>query len=416
MNGIGSGSTATNINGDPIVKSDNQLKGVDGATATQFDFCTTNYSDGAWVATADRPELAQFTTKTPILNLPGNLVSLGWYYSEDLSKTNIEFEIGSAAELLGLAHVINSDGNYFANDTINMVANIDLNPTWTNGQSLPTGGVQWTPLTNFFGVFNGNNNELRGLYLSGNISKSGFIGELGENAKVMNLVLENSLVDGGWKTGTIVGQSKGDVENVYVGKTVTVKGNRDSGTTGGIVGHAFGTTTNIRRCWFAGTMESNLGRLGAILGRHHAGTTTLEDCLFTGTMVSTRTHSSEGARAGGLVGTSVDANGLIITRCLNNGTLTVSDTKNAGYIVGACTKTVTPTNLYYVEGKLLQASNKAITKTTVTNETGVTITAGSSFDAKQLFAGLFKNADNTPNTNWTVGADGMPVLSWRMQQ
>ena len=90
--------------------------------------------------------------------------------------------------------------------------------------------------------------------------------------------------------------------------------------------------------------------------------------------------------------------------------------KNAGYIVGACTKTVTPTSLYYVEGKLLQASNKAITKTTVTNETGVTITAGSSFDAKQLFAGLFKNADNTPNTNWTVGADGMPVLSWRMQQ
>lgn len=88
-----------------------------------------------------------------------------WYEN---NKDATEFSIGTAAELAGLAKLVN-DGTNFSGKTIKLTKDIRLNE-----QDVPTGGHEWTPIGKyarrakkpFSGTFDGQGHTISGLYIN----------------------------------------------------------------------------------------------------------------------------------------------------------------------------------------------------------------------------------------------------------
>ena len=88
-----------------------------------------------------------------------------WYEN---NKDATEFSIGTAAELAGLAKLVN-DGTNFSGKTIKLTADIRL-----NNDAVPTSGNQWTPIGKyarrakkpFSGTFDGQGHTISGLYIN----------------------------------------------------------------------------------------------------------------------------------------------------------------------------------------------------------------------------------------------------------
>ena len=84
----------------------------------------------------------------------GTAVDTSWYAGHE---NETKFSIGTAAELAGLAALVN-DGNDFSTKTVTLTNNIDLN------------NKAWTPIGNsdsvFAGTFDGNGHTISGLYIN----------------------------------------------------------------------------------------------------------------------------------------------------------------------------------------------------------------------------------------------------------
>ena len=177
-------------------------------------------------------------------NVWNGTANTDWY--GDGSET--EFTITTAAQLAGLAELVNG-GNDFAGRTITLGADIILNNT-TNWQDWATNPPdnEWTAIgllidmqdeKQFNGTFDGAGFAVSGVYIN-NTSDGclGLFGILGSFGTIRNLGVVASYVKGvGTNVGGLVGYNEGTIENSYA--TGNIEGKE---SVGGLVGSNFDGT------------------------------------------------------------------------------------------------------------------------------------------------------------------------------
>ena len=185
----------------------------------------------------------------------GKDVNTDWYTkAEDGTGTaDKPYEINTAAQLAGLAQLVNG-GTNFSGKTIKLAADIDLN------------NQAWTPIGNengfdaelaFSGTFNGDGYTVSGL----NVPDTYFPGlfdQISTSAAVQNLIVKGS-VTGGEKAYDIWGEAagvvcdnNGTVQNCGFYGSVNDEIGLDAG--GGVAGGGNGKVLN---CWYYMTDESS---------------------------------------------------------------------------------------------------------------------------------------------------------------
>lgn len=181
-------------------------------------------------------------------------IDTSWYNANET-----EFKINTAAELAGLAKLVNDGTATFSKKTIKLTADIRLNE-----QDVPANGNLWTPIGKkskpFQGTFDGDGHTIRGLCINATTINQGLFGYIDKSAIVQNLIVTGSVTTSKGFTGGIVGRSapNGTVRNCGFYGTVTA-----TGTRGGVVGSG-----NALNCWYYRTGEaaSNLGVCGKTNG------------------------------------------------------------------------------------------------------------------------------------------------------
>ena len=191
--------------------------------------------------------------------------------------------IGNAAELYGFAELVNS-GNASANAKLTADIVVNENVLDANGEANTGDFVQWTPIGNYSGTFDGQGHTVSGLYVSGSGGYVGFIGEVSGSAVVRNLgIVDSYFSSSNSRLGSIVGnvvlQSSVILANVY--STSTVKGDNFIG--GLVGGDGFGSVTIINS-YFAGKTSANWA-----YGTHHDDIVSGDFDMPTGTLIVVNT-------------------------------------------------------------------------------------------------------------------------------
>ena len=186
----------------------------------------------------------------------GTAVDTSWYAGHE---NETKFSIGTAAELAGLAALVNgtakdTEGNpiaavNFSRKTIKLTADIDL------------GNQAWTPIGNgdnsfaFFGTFDGDGYTISGLNVP-DANAPGLFGCI--FGTVQNLIVKGSVTvgdeaDGGdyGEAGGVVCDNNGTVQNCGFYGSVNDEIGLDAG---GVAGGGYGKVLN---CWYYMTDESS---------------------------------------------------------------------------------------------------------------------------------------------------------------
>lgn len=210
---------------------------------------------------------------------------ISWYKDADN-----EFTLTNAAELFGLAQLVNG-GTNFANKTVKLGEDIDLI------------GYIWTPIGignySFKGVFDGGNHTITGMSVhAAGIYCAGLFGYV-SGGTVQNLRVEGSVKYTGGTFGYVGGivgccDSSGKVTNCLSKVMIAAQGNY---YVGGVVGNLITGTINL--CWNEGTVNGGSGSVGGIVGTNSGGTVT--NCANFGTVTGSST-------AGGISGSGAVAN------------------------------------------------------------------------------------------------------------
>ena len=190
-----------------------------------------------------------------------------WY-----NDSESEYTLNTADELAGLASLVNS-GTSFAKKTIKLGSDIDLK------------GIEWTPIgktnSSFQGIFDGNDNTIKNLLITGYGSDVGLFG-FTTNGEIKNFTLENAQVSGYLDVGAVAGTP-------YTSKytDITVKGSiKIDGFA--YVGGAFGKNgyanlTNVDVLGDAGSYvkadsQDYRTYIGGLIGFMGEGNQTIADC------------------------------------------------------------------------------------------------------------------------------------------
>ncbi|WP_168171955.1 MBG domain-containing protein [Algoriphagus sp. A40] len=199
-----------------------------------------------------------------------------------------------------------------------LVGNLDKNSPGYDEYAGPNSnsGLGWLPISNFTGIFDGNNFSISDLVINRPVQSTiGLFGKAG-NAQFKNLQLNNFLIKGGSDTGGLLGVGikvkifncsfDGQVEGkYYVGGLVGTIGNSEIAdsyslgtiagyrSAGGIAGNAY--QTNLNRSFSSGRVSANL-EVGGLVGYFHSQADNLIQDSYS---VS---HVTANEVAGGLVG------------------------------------------------------------------------------------------------------------------
>ena len=290
-------------------------------------------------------------------------VDTSWYKGFEDNNT---FVISSAADLYGLASIVNAtDGEYkneqFSGDTIILGSDITINtaildPEADGWDATGDSYIPWTPIgndKNFQGTFDGKGHEIKGVYVTGDTTLLGLFGYVnGENAMVTDLSLTNSYVEhtgGTVFVGGVVGYlNKGTIDKVYSNAIVQSNG----AEFGGIVGRAEGL---VEECWFDGEVYANridaayvkaAGIVGTSWSQTGTGKTftplTIRNCLNTGSVTyNVTTTSGAGAGLGGIYGGDRGYTDLTVEYCINTGVIETNQKNGTGSIVGNISQNTT---------------------------------------------------------------------------
>ena len=256
------------------------------------------------------------------------------WYDEFCDEDEETYIISSAADLYGLAEIVNdSTGDYaseqFVNDKVILGADIIIN----EGESDITGWTQkegtqqheWTPIgyhasNRFNGEFDGDGHSISGIYFCDDEGYdtyySGFFGITGEDSILRNFRIENSYFESkvGWNgddssvgskyalMGSVAGQLAGDMYSVY-SEAILISVNE---RVGGLVGCANpGSATGVfymDNCWFAGKVQATRPKLekqfiGGVVGDMIRGELHITNTLNSGTVTLICTEPSTSAIA-----------------------------------------------------------------------------------------------------------------------
>ena len=202
-----------------------------------------------------------------------------------------------------------------ANPTTNLSLGKDITLPLAEGETSnwTSVGTRDTPYT---GTVNGNGYSITGMTINQTTNRAGFIGALGENGAVKNLKLKAVSVTtttGGYIGGLVgYGHSFSVIENCAVeGGTIS---SNEGGSVGGIVGYAEGKNS-------APALIVACHNTAAVSGK---------------------------ANVGGIVGTAWEYSRVIA--CYNSGTITHTDGKSCGGIVGNLSSSLTDSCCNYNTG------------------------------------------------------------------
>ena len=217
------------------------------------------------------------------------------------------------------------------------------------GADINLGGYAWKPVTQFLGIFNGQNHKIYNFTISSDAANVGFIGTLGssngEEAVLKDVVFGSSngtshdgtssiTVTGdrsGWTYGGIVGyaQKKTTISGVTNFMPVTVAASvTGKHAAGGISGSGNGGDGNgitITECHNYGAITDNSAStvaensaIGGILGATDGSNTMVSNCINHGEV---HNYCVGVSRLGGIVGKAWDSK-ITISECTNEGNIT----------------------------------------------------------------------------------------------
>ena len=171
---------------------------------------------------------------------------------------------------------------------------------------------EWTPISTFYGNFNGNGKVISNLTITGTTDERGLFKRL-VGATIYDLGIENCNVTGGQYVGGLVGYVGNSgtsiittISNCYVTGQITGTGNY----TGGLVGYVVsGAICNITNCYTECNVTGT-NRVGGLLGIYSSGSQgTISYCYTKGTI------TGNGVCIGGIIGTT-DATTITVKNCV----------------------------------------------------------------------------------------------------
>ena len=243
-----------------------------------------------------------------------------------------EFTLTTAAELLGLAQLVN-DGNSFAGKAVLLGGNIDLSGEEWIPIGACTGGNDAKTVANhpFEGIFDGQNYVISNLTIASpgtaknKYAGAGLFGSLsGEGAVVGNVALEDVKISAaGYSVGAISGilQKSAVIENCSVSGVIS-----GGDSSGGIVGRLL-VNGSIKNCTNNAVVTSDSGKAAGIVASAYYNedkySMVIEGCVNNGVITGK-------GYTGGIAGLSC-AN---ISNCVNTGSVTSLSGTSVGGIVG----------------------------------------------------------------------------------
>lgn len=304
--------TLTDSKGNVIAPNENGTYtlgyGVYTYTLSKNGYVVTRGSFSLGSADAADVKDGVLDVKTAVLPKAGENAWDGKTKTEPKKDSNGVYLIGTAAELAWFAA---TDGKTSAK----LTADIDL------------AAYAWTPLSKFYGTFDGDGHMVKNLYINSGSYPLGIFGYVKTGAAVKNLGVSGDVTctaSSNAQAGGIAGylESNAAIENCYSSVNVTSKKHA-----GGIVGYTAGGSI-ITNCYASGnitTTSKNECYLGGICGSSYSNTNgaTLTNCYSIGDVTGT------GGAASYLGGLSPD--------------------KTAAHYVGNC---------FYLDGTVSKESSK----------------------------------------------------------
>ena len=268
--------TLTDSKGNVIAPNENGTYtlgyGVYTYTLSKNGYVVTRGSFSLGSADAANVKDGVLTIKTAVLPKAGENAWDGKTKTEPKKDGNGVYLIGTAAELAWFAA---TDGKTSAK----LTADIDL------------AAYAWTPLSKFYGTFDGDGHMVKNLYINSGSYPLGIFGYVETGAAVKNLGVSGDVTctaSSNAQAGGIAGHLKENatIENCYSSVNVTSKKHA-----GGIAGYTAGGSI-ITNCYASGnitTTSKNECYLGGICGSFYNNTNgaTLRNCYSIGDVTGT---------------------------------------------------------------------------------------------------------------------------------
>ena len=397
-----------------------KLMGYGGYQYTSLDF------DKYWAVALEpngTPVLKSFGGTVP--EAAKRYIDTSWYQADATT-----YEIKTAEQLYTFALISESDN--FANKIVKLNADNKMIQMPNKGEASEWAKnppeMEWKPIQNFAGTFEGNSNTISGIYI--NTDSVRYVGLFGMvTGDIQNLSLTNSYICGeevqeaeGEKqvadtyVGSIAGVAKGNVKNVYSDAIIDASNKEGAG---GIAGLVNGSKDKVfSNCWYAGTLTMGEDSQfdGGLIGYASEGTLTIEHSLFSGTLT---TSNTAGTGAGGLLGRIGGSNQKVtIIDSVSAGVLDEVDknteddkkpaTNNKGSVIGLISK-----------GKVAEfvdtyATSEAYNKSIGFNNGGTVTNMVCRLLEKDLIGDMAcKTTTLDYADTWTYVKDGTPELQWK---
>jgi len=219
-------------------------------------------------------------------------VDTAWY---DSDPTASSFSIGTAAELAGLSQIVNTGVDTFADNTVTLTNDINLDGSlWT-----PIGNESLNNNSKFAGTFDGAGYTVRNMTVNTEIGAGlfGFAFDEGAGATIRNVRIDKADITALSKAGAVVGHLYGSVYNCTVtNSTITCidPNAQDGDKVGSIVGYSSPeTVVNINDCTAKNVKITANRDAGCIVG-FGMSTMSLDGTKFVNVTV---THSGYGTGA-----------------------------------------------------------------------------------------------------------------------
>ena len=379
--------------------------------------------------------ITQAEGKDAVIIAAGNeLAAYGWYHEAN-GDEKTPYVINNSKDLYGFAIVSKIDT--FSGKTVKLGEdNIPLNAgtvaEWKTNSFANLNN--WIPINNFAGTFDGNGKTVSGLYLTQDTNCVGMFGKLTTSAKICNLYLKESYLQGNAtpdaRIGSIVGWFQGGtltLENVYSNAEVVASKGMSAG---GLVGycHTNGPLV-LNGCWFDGKLsvsdESAYEPYAGGMVGQTANNLTMTNCLYTGVMnvVYKGTKIQNGALNAYVGGFAGCCSGKVsVTECISAGTVSFVWEKNPSVTTTATTAGAVGGLFGDVKGTFTvsKAYNAATTTTKVWDNATTTVTKSHSGSTpneaispidKTLLVGDKAKENTTLNFSkgWASVSDGMPI-------
>jgi len=323
-----------------------------------------------------------------------------YYFRGDGLSAATAYEIGTAAQLAGLAELVNAGNSGFNDRYYKLTADINLNVAPYNT------GSGWTPIgiekqtgfgtdyIGFKGNFDGNSHRVSGLYINNSYLNCAALFGVIHNGVVRNLGVVNVNIRGwqyiGGVAGYVVGSS---ITNCYTAGNVGGNSN-----VGGVAGYI--SSSNVTNCYSTCTVSGGQS-VGGIAGSVNMSSVT--NCYSTGAI-------SGVYYVGGVAGfvSGIDCS---VTNCVALNP-SVNGTVGVGRVIGAVISPSTHSNNLAYSGMTISGPPLSDYGTSL-NGTDITATqAKTPTTYSNQLGWRFGENNNNP---WKIIAGGytLPILYWQ---